>query len=839
MFSFLDSRTLVLLAAIQVILLEVVNCQNEDKEEAGSCVQDGQRYSDKDVWKPEPCQICVCDTGTVLCDDILCEEMRDCPRPEIPFGECCPICPTDQPTASGQPGPKGQKGEPGDIKNVVGPKGPPGAQGPSGEPGPRGERGDKGERGAMGPRGPPGLPGKPGEDGEAGKPGKSGERGLPGPQGARGFPGTPGLPGVKGHRGYPGLDGSKGEAGAPGAKGEAGSSGENGSPGPMLQFSDGIEGVHTSTMASANSVQCWVLVAFQVKEDVLAHLVLLDLLALLVDQGFQELQGQRVKLVPLALVALRVPKALEVNLDPLVLRDLQDLQATLEVTGSLVPKDQPEVLALLVLLVSLAHVGHLGHKVQQDLWAPKVRRESPELQASKVNKAPRVNLALGDHKEPLGQPAKKGREEDVVNQELQDQLDHLERGVLPENVAPLALGDSKVPLEILEGLENLACLAPGSNMLSQFCGIHNSQSFQITFYVHKSPFLNDLDSENLYRFKFVDLPHFQCQVVSLVALGMLVLKAKLAHLVFRVKMDGLAHLVLKVLVVSLVSWVSQAPKVLMVKAVKLARKGYLVLLDYEVFLAKMAYSVVVVVSDDDDDICRGLLEREVNKVPLDHLDSKDFQDPQALQVKVEKQVTKVFLEKLVLLVLLVPEVNVASQENADLQVPKVWVVLEGFPEPLVLMDPRVQLALLGLLEPKAPQACRECLVREELEVFLDQRETGVMLVRKAQKVLLAKMAAEVNQVLLAQVELLVLGVPLVSVEKPDPLAPLGLLVPLVLMASLVLKASKVDLARKEMLGPLVHKGHLVLLVHSFWHAVDQDMLTWADGPCFKVQVQIY
>uniref|UniRef100_A0ACB8ENP0 Uncharacterized protein n=1 Tax=Sphaerodactylus townsendi TaxID=933632 RepID=A0ACB8ENP0_9SAUR len=76
-------------------------------DEAGSCVQDGQRYSDKDVWKPEPCRICVCDTGTILCDEILCEELRDCPSPEIPFGECCPICPTDQPAATDrQPGPK-------------------------------------------------------------------------------------------------------------------------------------------------------------------------------------------------------------------------------------------------------------------------------------------------------------------------------------------------------------------------------------------------------------------------------------------------------------------------------------------------------------------------------------------------------------------------------------------------------------------------------------------------------------------------------------------------------------------------------------------------------------
>ncbi|KAG9340613.1 hypothetical protein JZ751_021169 [Albula glossodonta] len=71
-------------------------------EEPGSCVQDGQRYSDKDVWKPQPCRICVCDTGTVLCDDIICEELKECPNPEIPFGECCPICPVDQSLPSGR-----------------------------------------------------------------------------------------------------------------------------------------------------------------------------------------------------------------------------------------------------------------------------------------------------------------------------------------------------------------------------------------------------------------------------------------------------------------------------------------------------------------------------------------------------------------------------------------------------------------------------------------------------------------------------------------------------------------------------------------------------------------
>ncbi|GAA6065122.1 collagen, type I, alpha 1b isoform X1, partial [Tachysurus ichikawai] len=57
-----------------------------------SCTLEGQLYNDKDVWKPEPCRICVCDSGTVMCDEVICEDITDCANPEIPDGECCPIC---------------------------------------------------------------------------------------------------------------------------------------------------------------------------------------------------------------------------------------------------------------------------------------------------------------------------------------------------------------------------------------------------------------------------------------------------------------------------------------------------------------------------------------------------------------------------------------------------------------------------------------------------------------------------------------------------------------------------------------------------------------------------
>lgn len=69
----------------------------------GSCTLDGQLYNDKDVWKPEPCQICVCDSGTVMCDEVICEDTSECADPIIPDGECCPICPDVYGTSPSSP----------------------------------------------------------------------------------------------------------------------------------------------------------------------------------------------------------------------------------------------------------------------------------------------------------------------------------------------------------------------------------------------------------------------------------------------------------------------------------------------------------------------------------------------------------------------------------------------------------------------------------------------------------------------------------------------------------------------------------------------------------------
>lgn len=69
------------------------------EEELGGCIQDGQQYADRAVWKPEACRVCVCDSGAVLCDEVICEDQSDCANPIIPPGECCPIClvETDEP----------------------------------------------------------------------------------------------------------------------------------------------------------------------------------------------------------------------------------------------------------------------------------------------------------------------------------------------------------------------------------------------------------------------------------------------------------------------------------------------------------------------------------------------------------------------------------------------------------------------------------------------------------------------------------------------------------------------------------------------------------------------
>lgn len=62
-----------------------------------TCMDNGEVYYDYEVWSPEPCRICMCDMGTAVCEEVVCEELRDCLTSEVPEGECCPVCSTEAP----------------------------------------------------------------------------------------------------------------------------------------------------------------------------------------------------------------------------------------------------------------------------------------------------------------------------------------------------------------------------------------------------------------------------------------------------------------------------------------------------------------------------------------------------------------------------------------------------------------------------------------------------------------------------------------------------------------------------------------------------------------------
>uniref|UniRef100_A0A3B4FKN6 VWFC domain-containing protein n=1 Tax=Pundamilia nyererei TaxID=303518 RepID=A0A3B4FKN6_9CICH len=61
-----------------------------------SCTADGKLYSNNQIWSPEPCRVCLCEMGTVVCEDMVCEDIGDCQTAEIPEGECCPVCSVTQ-----------------------------------------------------------------------------------------------------------------------------------------------------------------------------------------------------------------------------------------------------------------------------------------------------------------------------------------------------------------------------------------------------------------------------------------------------------------------------------------------------------------------------------------------------------------------------------------------------------------------------------------------------------------------------------------------------------------------------------------------------------------------
>lgn len=57
-----------------------------------TCTENGKVYANNDMWNPEPCRICVCDNGTTVCEDVVCEDLGACQKTVTPDGECCPVC---------------------------------------------------------------------------------------------------------------------------------------------------------------------------------------------------------------------------------------------------------------------------------------------------------------------------------------------------------------------------------------------------------------------------------------------------------------------------------------------------------------------------------------------------------------------------------------------------------------------------------------------------------------------------------------------------------------------------------------------------------------------------
>ncbi|XP_073700216.1 extracellular matrix protein 2 [Garra rufa] len=78
------------------------------------CIFRGITMYDKTVWSPKPCVNCLCASGEVVCDRILCPALR-CQLKFQPIGECCPICidpVVDAPEFSGDPPSPNDLGDP-------------------------------------------------------------------------------------------------------------------------------------------------------------------------------------------------------------------------------------------------------------------------------------------------------------------------------------------------------------------------------------------------------------------------------------------------------------------------------------------------------------------------------------------------------------------------------------------------------------------------------------------------------------------------------------------------------------------------------------------------------
>ncbi|KAG7472920.1 hypothetical protein MATL_G00114240 [Megalops atlanticus] len=465
--------------------------------------------------------------------------------------------------------------------------------------------------------------------------------------------------------------------------------------------------------ADPDPLELLVLVEMMVCLALLVRLVPLALQALPDSPG---LQVQRVKLVPPAFGGQKEHRgpgerrALRDLPAPLVLLETLVLMASLELKEPLV------LLVLQVPLVSLVPGAPLDLRELQDPSDPRVCRGTLVSQDSRERLDPKESMDLQGPREPQVQRERRGRGARGASRALQGPSAPPGRGVLlvtvvsqvkmdwlVQRVPPVSVGlqvseDPKVQTETRDAQESRGCREPG---------------------------------------------------VLLVALVMLVLKAKLALLVLLVQTVAPGRPD---------PW-GPADSL----AVCLERTE------------KPDLPALLALPDP--------LEREESRASRARPGSRVCPDLLAPQVRQENPEIRVPLERLVQLAQQDPEVSEASQERGADPGPRgcrgLGVCL-GLQE---LMGPRGPLVLQGVLELRVPLACRECLGREAPLASQDPRVTEVTTESKDLKELLAKMAQEVKLVRLVSQVLLVLVGLLVTVGSQDPLGPQALLVPLVLTDS--------------------------------------------------------
>ena len=65
-----------------------------DAEKGDGCTVDGERHQEDELWRPEPCRVCVCQGGVALCEEVQCKLLTSCEKVTTPEGACCPVCDT-------------------------------------------------------------------------------------------------------------------------------------------------------------------------------------------------------------------------------------------------------------------------------------------------------------------------------------------------------------------------------------------------------------------------------------------------------------------------------------------------------------------------------------------------------------------------------------------------------------------------------------------------------------------------------------------------------------------------------------------------------------------------